>query len=66
MKDQPICMGDRANGGIADFSGILNRIEQKHYSKILVRKLHDSDFWYDHYYWPEPSGIRHALLDNYH
>lgn len=66
MKDQSICMGDRANGRIADFSGVLSRIETKYYSKILVRKLYDADFWYDHYYWPEPSGIRRALMENYH
>lgn len=71
MKDR-IVMGDRAPGigergftETGDFSGILERIGQKRYAKILVRGLHDRDFVYDYYLWPKPSGIRQALLDNY-
>lgn len=65
MKDRVIGIGDRANGGIGDFSGILQRIRDKQYSKILVRNLHKADFWYDHYSWKRPIGVRQALLENY-
>ncbi len=65
MKDRVIGIGDRANGGIGDFSGIRGRIKQHTYSKILVRNLHKPDFWYDYYSWKRSSGIRQALLENY-
>jgi hypothetical protein len=58
-------IGDRGHSSIGDFSGILSRIANKRYSKILVRGFHDQDFIYDYYLWPKSSGIRQALLDNY-
>jgi hypothetical protein len=71
MKDR-IVMGDRAAiaGMIGmtrtpDFSGIRSRIAAKRYSRILVRDLHNADFWYDNALWPKPSGLRETLLDNY-
>jgi hypothetical protein len=44
---------------------VIGRIEQKQYSKILVRSLHSADFWYDHELWPRSSGIREKLMENY-
>jgi hypothetical protein len=65
MKDRAVSIGERGYTDTADFSGILQRLRQKSYSKILVRRLHSRDFWYDHYLWRHPSGIREALLQNY-
>jgi hypothetical protein len=50
---------------VGDFSGILSRITEKHYSKILVRGYRNFDFVYDYFLFPKPTGIRQALLDNY-
>ena len=66
MKDRAPCIGERGYSETGDFSGILSRLRQKRYAKILVRDLHEPDFWYDHYLWPKSSGIREALLQNYH
>ena len=66
MKDRAVTIGERGYSGTGDFSGILERLERKHYSKILVRNLHAPDFWYDHYLFSKPSNIRQAMLDNYH
>jgi hypothetical protein len=65
MKDRSPSIGDRGYNETGDFSGILRRIEQKRYSKILVRNLHSPDFTYDYWLWRKSSGIRQALLDNY-
>jgi hypothetical protein len=65
MGDRAPSIGERGFRATGDFSGILNRIAQKRYAKILVRGFHDTDFVYDYYMWPKPSGIRQALLDNY-
>jgi hypothetical protein len=66
MKDRAPCIGERGYSETGDFSGILSRIQEKRYSKILVRNLHEDDFWYDHSSWRQSSGIRHALKNNYH
>jgi hypothetical protein len=66
MKDRAPSIGERGYSGTADFSGILQRIEEKKYGKILVRNLHSFDFWYDYYLWRRSSGIKKALLENYH
>ena len=65
MGDRGPGFGDRARSQIGDFSGILSRIADKRYSKILVRGFRDRDFIYDYYLWPQSSGVRQALLDNY-
>jgi hypothetical protein len=65
MKDRATTIGDRGYAQIGDFSGILDRIENLEYDRILVRNLNSPDFWYDHFLWEQPSGIRQALLDNY-
>ncbi|MEQ1765620.1 MAG: hypothetical protein ABL984_21005, partial [Pyrinomonadaceae bacterium] len=48
-----------------DFSGILERLAQRRYKKILVRNLHEPDFWYDYQSWESSSNIRKILLENY-
>lgn len=70
-KDR-VVMGDRAPaaGMLAmaktdEFAGIRSRIAAKRYSKILVRNLHEPDFWYENAIWPKPSGLRSLLLANY-
>ena len=65
MKDRAVPIGDRGLGGVADFSGILARLGGKRYSKILVRRLHAADLWYDSRMWSRSSGIRDAMLRNY-
>jgi hypothetical protein len=67
-----VIMGDRAPGiceegysGMGDRSAILAHLAAKRYAKILVRGLHDPDFWYENSLWPKPSGLRQAILDNY-
>jgi hypothetical protein len=65
MKDRVTSIGDRGYGDCGDFSGIIQRLKQKRYSKILVRKLHAPDFWYDHWMWRKSSDIRRTLLENY-
>lgn len=65
MRDRAPSIGDRGLAEIGDFSGIIGRIEDRYYSKILVRNLNSPDFWYDHYLWKNTSGIREALLENY-
>lgn len=65
MRDRAPSIGDRGLAGVGDFSGIISRIEEGYYSKILLRNFHSPDFWYDHYLWSNSSGIRNAMLDNY-
>jgi hypothetical protein len=66
MKDRATAIGDRGFQRMGGFSGMTRRIEEKRYSKILVRGFHREDFWYDNDMWQESSGIRKALQENYH
>lgn len=65
MKDRAPAIGERGISQTGDFSGIIQRLNEKHYAKILVRNLHDQGFLYDAERWTRSSGIRAALLDNY-
>ena len=65
MKDRASPIGERGYSQTGDFSGILQRLKEKRYAKIMVRNLHSPDFWYDHEIWDKSSGIRQALMDNY-
>jgi hypothetical protein len=65
MKDRVPTVGERGWSQTGDFSGILNRLEQKYYRKILVRNLHAPDFWYDYESWRRSSRIKKTLLENY-
>jgi hypothetical protein len=65
MKDRATSIGDRGYQGMGGFADLIQRLKEKHYSKILVRSLKSPDFWYEHFLWPKSSGIRKALLDNY-
>lgn len=66
MKDRAPSIGERGYSETGDFSGMIRRLGEKRYSKILVRELHAPDFWYDYGTWRRSSGIRAALLANYH
>ncbi len=66
MKDRVPTFGDRGYAAIGDFSGFIQRLKRKQYAKILVRNLNSPDFIYDHWIWPKSSGIRQAMLENYH
>jgi hypothetical protein len=66
QKDRAPTIGERGYSETGDFSGILQRLNEKQYAKILVRNYDKEDFWYDHYLWNKPSGIREAMLNNYH
>jgi hypothetical protein len=65
MQDRASSIGDRGYSGIGDFSGFLQRIQQKKYDKILLRKYLAPDNWYDNVIWPRTSGIDKALQENY-
>jgi len=65
MQDRASSIGDRGYSGIADFSGILERIQNQAYDKILLRKYLEPDSWYDNASWPQLSGINQALQENY-
>jgi hypothetical protein len=65
MKDRATAIGDRGFQGMGGFSEMTRRIEEKQYSKILLRGFHREDFWYDNDMWRESSGIRKALQENY-
>jgi hypothetical protein len=65
MKDRAPAIGERGYSQTGDFSGILGRLDQKYYSKILIRNLHSGNFWYDHETWGRSSNIRDSLLKNY-
>jgi hypothetical protein len=65
MKDRVIAVGDLGRGGTGDFSGILGRLRERRYAKILVRDPYAPDFHYDHAGWPRSSGIREALRTSY-
>ena len=71
LKDR-VVMGDRAPAiceegyaNTGDFSAFRSNIAAKRYSKILVRHLHQPDFWYENALWPKRSGLREALLESY-
>jgi hypothetical protein len=66
QKDRAPSIGERGYSETGDFSGILGRIRDKHYAKILVRGFDSQDFWYDEGTWRQSSGIRAALQANYH
>lgn len=66
MKDRGIAFGDRGYSEVGDFSGMIHRLNQKTYSKILVRNLHASDFIYDYWMWGKSSDIRKTILKNYY
>ncbi len=65
MKDRGLAFGNRGLNGTGDFSGMLTRLQDRAYDKILVRNLNSPAFLYDHGLWPHSSGIREALLRNY-
>jgi len=65
MKDRAPSIGERGYSGTGDFSGILQRIRERRYARIILRGYHQPDFWYDEAIWQRSSGIRAALNDNY-
>ncbi len=65
MKDRATAIGDRGFQGMGGFSEMIRRIEERRYSKILVRGFHLEEFWYDNDMWQESSGIRRALQEHY-
>ena len=65
MKDRGIPLGNRGYNGTGDFSGMIQRLKEKRYAKILVRNFNSPIFLYDHGLWPNSSGIKQTLLENY-
>lgn len=65
MGDRAPCMAEEGYANTGDYSTFLAHLAAKRYAKILVRGLHDPDFWYENVLWPRPRGLRKALLDNY-
>ena len=66
MKDRAPSIGERGYSETGDFSGIIQRLQQRKYEKILVRDLNSLEFTYDYWLWRKSSGIKQALLANYH
>jgi hypothetical protein len=66
MKDRAPSIGERGYSETGDFSGVILRLQERRYAKILLRNLHEPDFWYDHFLWRTSSNIRKTLLDNYY
>jgi hypothetical protein len=65
MKDRGPAVGELGNNGVGDFSGLLARVRQRYYAKVLVRDYDTPEFVYEHFTWTAPSGIREALRANY-
>jgi hypothetical protein len=65
MKDRAPSIGERGFTATGNFSGMIQRLEEKRYAKIMVRNAHSPDFWYDHQMWRKSSGIRKSLMENY-
>jgi hypothetical protein len=65
MKDRGPAVGELGNNLVGDFSGLLARVNQRQYTKILVRDYDSPEFVYEHGLWKKPSGIRDALRANY-
>lgn len=68
MKDRAAPIVDQVTVGQGDVSQTINRIGEKQYAKIIVRRLHSDDFLYE---WAPGvpyvrNGIRAAMLENYH
>jgi hypothetical protein len=61
MKDRMAAIGEAGFTETGDFSGVLGRIKNHYYSRILVRNLSGDDFQYDLRSWRTSSGIRDAL-----
>ena len=65
MQNRAPCIGERGYSQTRDFSGALERRAHRQCARILVRRLHAPDFWYDHVLWPKPSGIRRKPLEHH-
>ena len=65
MKDRAASIGERGYSQTGDFSGILKRLNERYYTKILIRNFHSGNFWYDHEFWSRSSTIRNSLQENY-
>ena len=65
QKDRAPTIGERGWSNTGDFSAFVKRLDEKRYSKIIVRQLHSPMLWYDAEFWPVSSGIKAAILRNY-
>ncbi len=65
MYDRSSVAGELGGTQTGDFSGMLGRIREHYYRRILMRDLLTPDFGYDHGLWKASSGIREALLKYY-
>jgi hypothetical protein len=65
MRDRSTPVGDLGYAGIGDFRGILSRIHEHYYARILVHDFKARDLAYDHFLWAKSSGIRAALEESY-
>ena len=65
MKDRAPSIGERGYSQTGDFSALIDRLQRREYSRILLRNYHSPDFWYDHYLWEQSSTIRNVLQENY-
>jgi len=66
MGDRASAIGEEGYANTGDFSTFQDHLKARRYAKILVRHLHQPDFWYENTQWPRPRGLREAILDNYY
>ncbi len=65
-RDRAVSLADQPCGKIyKNFDGVIGRIRNQVYDKILVRNFHSPFFLYDWGSWPKPTGVRAALLGSY-
>jgi hypothetical protein len=68
MRDAAPGIGSRGASRVqADFSGLLGRLSDRFYEKVLVHNLDAPEFPYDNRsgWWSQPTGIREVLRENY-
>jgi hypothetical protein len=63
--DRSAVAGEAGFTQTADFSGMLERLRSRAYSRVLVRNLDSDEFMYDHGVWEKSSGMRDSLLAHY-
>jgi len=65
QKDRSAPAGEAGFTQTADFGGLLSRIREQSYARILMRELDGPEFMYDYASWPVSSGVRDSLLAHY-
>ncbi len=65
QRDRSAPAGEAGWTQTADFEGLLGRLRDRRYARILMREVDGPEFMYDYSLWPVSSGVRDALRANY-